>query len=74
MLPFLIDRLVVVSPQEERAKTINFHKRVTIITGENDARKSSLIKSIYYAFGAEPRMLPQWKSAASKILVQFRVG
>lgn len=74
MLPFLIDRLVVVSPQEERARMLKFHRRLTIITGENDTGKSSLIKSIYYAFGAEPRMKAEWKITASKILVYFRVG
>jgi len=62
------------SSDTERARTINFHKRVTVITGENDTGKSSLIKSIYYAFGAEPRMLPQWKQAISRVLVHFAVG
>lgn len=62
------------SPDTERARTINFHKRATIITGENDTGKSSVIKSIYYAFGAEPRMLKQWKETVSKILVHFSVG
>ena len=62
------------SSDTERARIINFHKRATIITGENDTGKSSLIKSIYYAFGAEPRMLKQWKETVSKILVHFTVG
>lgn len=62
------------SSDTERARMINFHKRATVITGENDTGKSSLIKSIYYAFGAEPRMLPQWKQTLSKILVHFSVG
>ena len=62
------------SSDTERARIINFHPRTTVITGENDTGKSSLIKSIYYAFGAEPRMLKQWKEAVSKILVHFSVG
>ena len=62
------------SSDTERARMINFHKRATVITGENDTGKSSLVKSIYYAFGAEPRMLPQWKQTVSKILVYFAVG
>src|SRR5690242_2515606 len=74
MLPFLIKRLVLMSSDTERARTINFHKRATVITGENDTGKSSLIKSIYYAFGAEPRMLAKWKETVSKILVHFAVA
>lgn len=62
------------SSDSERARIINFHPRATIITGENDTGKSSLIKSIYYAFGAEPRMLKPWKATVSKILVHFSVG
>jgi hypothetical protein len=74
MLPFSIKRLVLMSSDTERARIINFHQRATIITGENDTGKSSLIKSIYYAFGAEPRMLKPWKATVSKILVHFSVG
>ena len=62
------------SSDTERARIINFHPRATIITGENDTGKSSLIKSIYYAFGTEPRMLKPWKATVSKILVHFSVG
>jgi hypothetical protein len=74
MLPFLIKRLVLMSSDTQRARTINFHKRATVITGENDTGKSSVIKSIYYAFGAEPRMLKPWRETVSKILVHFSVG
>jgi hypothetical protein len=62
------------SSDTERARIINFHQRATIITGENQTGKSSLIKSIYYAFGAGPRMLKPWKATISKILVHFSVG
>src|ERR1035438_4293940 len=74
MLPFLIKRLVLMSSDTERARIINFHRRATVITGENHTGKSALIKCIYYAFGAEPRMLKQWKATVSKILVHFSVG
>lgn len=62
------------SSNTQRARMINFHPCATIITGENDTGKSSLIKSIYYAFGAEPRMLKPWKETISKILVDFSIG
>ena len=62
------------SSDTERARIINFHHRATVITGENHTGKSSLIKTIYYAFGAEPRMLKPWKATISKILVHFSIG
>lgn len=62
------------SSDTERARIINFHQHATIITGENDTGKSSLIKSIYYAFGSEPRMLKPWRATVSKILVHFSVA
>jgi CII-binding regulator of phage lambda lysogenization HflD len=52
---------------------VDFHPRATVLTGPNDMGKSSLIKSLIYAFGAEPKMLPEWKATISKILVYFTV-
>lgn len=70
---FSINRLVIVSPESRRARRIDFHPRATVLTGPNDMGKSSLIKSLMYAFGAEPKMLNEWKATVSKILVYFTV-
>jgi len=73
MPTFSIDRLLVVSQTSRSARRIDFHPKATVLTGPNDMGKSSLIKSLLYAFGAEPQMLKAWKDAANKILVYFTV-
>src|ERR1700678_1520144 len=46
----------------------------TIIFGANETGKSSLIKSIYQAFGAEPaKVNPRWKAAEVKTVIKFSV-
>ncbi len=74
MPTFLIKRLVIVSPGSRRARRIDFDPKATVLTGPNDMGKSSLIKSLVYAFGAEPQMQKIWKETASKILVYFTVN
>jgi hypothetical protein len=73
MSTFSINRLLVVSQTSRSARRIDFHPRATVLTGPNDMGKSSLIKSLLYAFGAEPQMLKAWKETANKILVYFTV-
>jgi hypothetical protein len=44
------------------------------VLGGNDTGKSSLIKSIYQALGAEPAKInPRWKAAEVKLLLKFSV-
>jgi hypothetical protein len=74
MLDFSINRLVLVSTSETKARIITFHKKITVLTGGNDKGKSSLIKSILYCFGAEPPRDDKWKRAHANILVSFTIG
>jgi hypothetical protein len=56
--------LRLLSRLENKARRVAFHPRLTVIAGKNDTGKSSLIKSIYWSFGAEPAVMhPRWKSA-----------
>lgn len=49
---------------ESKARRVKFHPRLTVIAGDNGTGKSSLIKSIYWSFGAEPAVVhPRWKTA-----------
>lgn len=73
MKNFLIKRMVVLSQRSRKAKTVNFHPICTIITGENQTGKSSLIKSLMYTFGAKPKLLKAWEEEASKVLVYFSI-
>lgn len=67
------EKLELLSTIEKRAKTVEFHPRLTVIKGENDVGKSSVIKSLYWAFGASAKTHPSWKKANVKALVTFTV-
>ncbi|MFE4122920.1 AAA family ATPase [Priestia sp. YIM B13486] len=61
MKRLLIEKLIVISDNEQKSKEINFEKGLNIIIGKNKTGKSSLIKSIFYAFGCEVKMEADWK-------------
>lgn len=67
-------RLLLCSELEKSAKQVQFHPTTTVVVGENDTGKSSLIKSIYAAFGADPLIVhPRWAEANVSILLDFTV-
>ena len=75
MKNLLLEEIVLVSQTEKRAKRIKFHPRMTVIRGENDTGKTSVIKSIFQAFGADPLNLhPRWKSASVHTLLRIKIA
>ena len=74
MKRLIISEILILSEKEGKARRESFDPRRTIIFGGNTTGKSSLIKSIYHAFGAEPaKQHPRWKSAEVKTLVKFSI-
>ncbi|WOI41313.1 MULTISPECIES: AAA family ATPase [Bacillus] len=72
MKRMIIREIKLVSFLEEKAKKVTFHPNITVIRGDNHTGKSSLIKSIYWTFGADPKDLhPKWKNANVISLVKF---
>lgn len=70
-----ISELLLSSDLERRAKRIPFHPKTTLLRGNNQTGKSSVLKSIYWTFGAEPaRVHPRWVAADVMALVKFDVG
>jgi len=68
------ENLALLSRRERKALEISFHPQLTVITGENDVGKSSVIKSLYWAFGgSSPKIHPTWARANVKALVTFTV-
>lgn len=68
------ESLELLSLRERKARRIVFHPNLTVIQGENDVGKSSVIKSLYWAFGATPPKLhSSWKEANVKALVAFTI-
>lgn len=66
--------MFAISETERAARAVQFDPRMTVIKGANDTGKSSLIKSIYWTFGAEPRNLhPRWKDARVTTSVRFSI-
>jgi predicted nucleic acid-binding Zn-ribbon protein len=65
---------MLLSHKEMKAKAVELNHHRTVIYGKNDTGKSSLIKSIYEAFGANPRKSnPKWVNLSPIILVKFLV-
>jgi DNA repair exonuclease SbcCD ATPase subunit len=75
MKRLVLKEMKLLSFKEEKAKRITFHPNITVIKGDNHTGKSSLIKSIYWAFGTEPKDIhPNWKAANAIVLVDFSIG
>lgn len=75
MKSFLLQEVLLVSLTERRARKEVLDPEVNLITGDNETGKSSLIKSIFRAFGAEPARLNEtWKAADVRILVKFQLN
>lgn len=69
-----LENMLLVSHREKKARKIDFHPKVTVIQGENDTGKSSLIKSIPYTFGANPHKRHQkWINADVSTLIRFSI-
>ncbi|MEA1675486.1 AAA family ATPase [Nitrospirillum sp. BR 11163] len=69
-----LKNLYLISMTERKAKKIPFHEKVTVIKGENDTGKSSIIKSIYWCLGAEPAVISdRWKELSPTGVLEFSV-
>lgn len=72
MKHLILSELLILSDKEHRALRVPFDPKLTVILGANSTGKSTIVKSIYHSFGAEPaRQHPRWKSAEPKTLVKF---
>lgn len=74
MKSFYFKEMLLASFREKRARRIPFHRKATVIRGGNETGKSSLIKSIFVTFGAEPSKIHKnWTEADVRSLVRFEV-
>lgn len=75
MKSFCFREILIASQSERKARRIAFHPKVTLIRGENETGKSSLLKTIFRTFGAEPtKVHPSWQAANPRSLVRFDVN
>jgi len=69
-----LERITIISQKEKKGRSIKIDPKLTILKGKNKTGKSSIIKSILFAFGADPNKISRrWKEARVKILVEFKV-
>lgn len=73
MKKLYISEILLLSQKEKKAKRVSFDKHRTLIYGKNHTGKSSLIKSIYRTFGAEPILNQKFKNANVVSLVKFEL-
>lgn len=74
MKRLVFEKILILSYREKRAIEIIFDQKRTIIRGDNQVGKSTLLKSLYYTFGANPSVLNDtWTKAEPITYVRFRV-
>lgn len=67
-----ISELLLWSDRERAARKVPFHPETTVVLGKNDTGKSSILKSLYWTFGAEPAVVHgDWRDADVSSLVRF---
>jgi hypothetical protein len=67
-------KIWLLSRKESSGRVEDLSATATAILGTNGTGKSSLIKSIYYAFGADAaKVHPKWKGAGVEVRLDFSV-
>lgn len=75
MKRLLLKKLIVISQSESKSLEVPFSAGLNIILGENKTGKSSLIKSIFTAFGCEcKKNETDWKKLISTYIIYFQYG
>ena len=75
MKRLILKKLIVLSQSESRSLEVNFSSGLNIILGGNKTGKSSIIKSIFTAFGCEcNKVEDSWKQIISSYIISFQYG
>lgn len=74
MKRLILKKLIVISKKENESLEVNFKKGLNVILGGNKTGKSSIIKSIFAAFGCECKMEDDWKKLISTYIIYFLYG
>ena len=69
--------LYLFSPQEKKAKKISFEEGINVITSNQedgtDRGKSVVMRSLYYALGAESHFEPKWETKSKIYILHFYI-
>ena len=74
MINFKLLETIVLSKIERTARKIDFHEKMTVLTGANRTGKSSMIKSIFYGFGADSYFDDKWEAAKCIVVNKFKIN
>lgn len=74
MINFKLLETIVLSKIERKARKIDFHEKMTVLTGTNRTGKSSMIKSIFYGFGADSYFDDKWEAAKCIVVNKFKIN
>ena len=70
MRRLILKKLIVISQSESKSLDVPFKAGLNIILGGNKTGKSSIIKSIFTAFGCEcPKVESDWKQLISSYIL-----
>ena len=76
MKQLVFKEVLILSKVEKAARRETFHPIANLLLGENDVGKSTLIKSLYHALGADVPGLQNthWKNARPIYCIRFGIG
>lgn len=75
MRRLFFEEILLLSNKQQAGRRLKLDPRATVIKGENDTGKSSLIKSLYWTLGADPaQQHTRWKSLSVRGLLHFRIN
>lgn len=60
--------------KDSRARKINLNEDVIVFEGDSSTGKSSIIKSMFYVLGIEPKKIPLWIKKETRILLKFQIN
>ncbi|MCW7492529.1 AAA family ATPase [Leptospira sp. 2 VSF19] len=68
------NEILILTLKEKKAFQFKVGKKLTVVHGGNESGKSTLLKSIYWAFGADPiKMHKNWVTLDPIVCVKFNV-
>ncbi|EMY26568.1 AAA domain protein [Leptospira interrogans serovar Australis str. 200703203] len=68
------NEVLILSLKEKKAFRLKLGKKLTVVHGKNESGKSTLLKSIYWAFGADPAKIHRnWSVIDPIVCVNFDV-
>lgn len=74
MRRFVFREMLLASFKDRKARRIRFDPKVTIVRGDNETGKSSVLKSLFRTFGAEPaKVNGRWLDADVRSFVRFEL-